>query len=1016
MAADKETALAFGWAEGIKEEIAQDVVEGVIGHSQNTRLAVKRGVPVKAPAITTLSATGNTGPCGGVIRGPKNVCAIPFQPGNALASLRWTGETLERLESLDSLGTDSKQSAYFPYPLVSSKELPNSGSATQDSVLTSDGRTWCVSLVSGALFMQVFDVDGQVEISHRIFALPSATPIAPVTITAHNRVGLGDYVMVWYISTGTVRAVMVSLSSGALVVGTVNSVATYNTSFEFAVCSQPTSEYAYLLYRSSSVNATLAKIDTSVPSTSATNVLANVYSAAGTKTVAVSTYSIGGTTYVDAIANDDGVGGGFTFVRHINAATMATIWTDSASITPLEGRVAIQPFVANGSSYVVAAQTPSFVAGGLGTALGTAPGTITTFYFFDMATGALSPSSPTLEWYMLHCPGTYQKVSDSEIYPFFPCIVELGEALVADPSIEIFTPLSAFVVSPVMRCGVDRVSDPRSVYTWTAQFSGNNISVLGTRMIFSYQILRGGGIMAYGKRLLEFDLAPATQPSIAYDEADVATVSASLVASWDGLDLAEIAPLHRPAVNIMATGGSGSAITDTLSVVAVVSWYDAAGLLHRSAPSIPVTLTLAGTSPIIYVAVPPGTRKSFYKTLPFKVSVYAKFSADPLFTLRSWTADTALTNGCHRYMTISTSGDVGPALYSTGEGGTPLTPVAPPPTRACATVGARMWLIDAEDPYRLLPSKPKERGIAFEFAAENEIYLPATHGEAVDIVDGGGVPLVLCERGVFSIGGYGQDYLGNGSFTEPKLEFTRGAKPGTVVQIPGKGILFQSTDGRFIMLGQDTATYAPLAPREVTRPIVFLTESEVAYPIAGGLGFLVYNWEADGWTTWTENIGGDSPTSFASFIDAEGNTTCLLYAGDNGTFATLDSSSYSEAAMVLQRGWIAPEATQGDVVFRELWLQGLYAGGHGVQVEVYFDWNETTSISGSWTGDELSAEVISGRYTLCLNLHATQARSIRVVLTETSTTGNAMQPVNMFVYYGACQGVRRRTLTGNRLQ
>jgi hypothetical protein len=114
----------------------------------------------------------------------------------------------------------------------------------------------------------------------------------------------------------------------------------------------------------------------------------------------------------------------------------------------------------------------------------------------------------------------------------------------------------------------------------------------------------------------------------------------------------------------------------------------------------------------------------------------------------------------------------------------------------------------------------------------------------------------------------------------------------------------------------------------------------------------------------------------------------------------------------ITRGWVAPESPQGDCANREVWVQALNSGSHGLIVRVAFDYDETNFVEHEWSAAQIASFTVDGRYTVVKTCEDAQARAVKVTLTSVPAAGVAehFQPLGIIVTYGVEPGLRRRTL------
>jgi hypothetical protein len=1018
--------------EGVVEETVSENSGGILLRSENTRLTKLFGTVSRRPAEEEIDETQTNAVCGGIINGGRGSLAAYFKP--AVGSRRICGTSMELLKS--PVTALPGQNAYFPYPMVESGALGGAQTFnTPATAFDSANRQWFLSVRlqdpnSGVfgVFVTVVEDGADVISSQLVTTLVTALPNGLTLwcgLTPSN-----DDMIVWYAQDSGIYArrvifandINLSIGAASLIANPSKpaliahaDVVSDGANVGWLICRQNGTFFNSSIFR---INLTTLAITSSLQLTgSTTNNVFPVY-------FSLCYRVISGTGYVGYYVSDRNV---FGTLGVLNGTTMANLWS---SFTTFEyGACSVQPWSQNGSEWML------FAADIYTTTPTTSP-TQVSFRRFTTLAGA-SAGTAAVHWYNMQSRGAAHVVSSAEVYPYIPLfpvwstfsagafpipdpttIFQTPSELVIDPSVELFTPLtygsggSDFLMTPVGRFAVDRISNFSTVHNSnpSAISPDGRLGMTYNEFRFDQSYAQQNGYMA---RYVVLDLAPATQPGVAYDTGSVSAIGASLVASWDGIDTTELAFLHRPRVFVQATGGTGSNLTGVYAVTAVITFRDAGGNIHRSAPALPFPITLAGTAPRVFVTMPT-TMRSGELQEEFDIVLYWTLAGGTIFYAQSaYVTDKGANGGMWRFDLIYTPNAQDTQLYSTGAGNEALLPECPPPALDIKSIGGRFWLIDAENPYSVMPSKLKEQGISVEFNGNLRINgFDPQFGKLVAVVDGGGKPLFFAERGVWQVDGYGPDNNGKGgSFGDPRLVSNQGCtNRDSIVQIPGVGVLFQASDGKFALLGGEK--FEQIASYEVKAPTIHRDENEVVYPLADGTGWVVYNWVSKAWTHWPET--GASPVSLTSTVFSDDRSRTYVFRPGTGIVSYIDSDSIdttAEQSIVLERGWIAPgETPHGDCVIKEIWVHSLYSGVHSLTVTVAMDYDENNVITKSWTDVELQACLEDGKYTVGVGLHYKHARAVKVTVTGTGddTSAEMFQPLTLTVAYGVNPGQMRR--------
>jgi hypothetical protein len=278
---------------------------------------------------------------------------------------------------------------------------------------------------------------------------------------------------------------------------------------------------------------------------------------------------------------------------------------------------------------------------------------------------------------------------------------------------------------------------------------------------------------------------------------------------------------------------------------------------------------------------------------------------------------------------------------------------------------------------------------------------------------------VLAERGVWAISGYGPDNSGfGGSFGDPQLIATFGCYARhTVATIPSVGVVFQCHDKKMALLGGGgLKRFETIADYDLEAPAIYPVECEIAWPITGGQGLLVYNWLADAWTHWDST--GHIATGAKCDIPMGENVRTYAWDASASEFIYMDSDSISSTGFIeLERGWIAPEGGDADVVMRELWLRLQYMSeaSHNISIRLDFDYGQgPPAITRNWTATELNNLRRGDRVTVGVNLQGTRCRAFKLQISDSGS--DYMRPIGCELTYGVSGGQQRKALRAGALK
>lgn len=506
---------------------------------------------------------------------------------------------------------------------------------------------------------------------------------------------------------------------------------------------------------------------------------------------------------------------------------------------------------------------------------------------------------------------------------------------------------------------------------------------------------------------------------------DVLLGSSGLLWEYDGDSPGEAQPLAKPIVTLdVSTAGSKSG---TFSVVAYYRWVDAAGRLHRSAPSDAVsTGAIANKRIDVTVTKPPFTAFDGVSALAMEPEVYVTtnggstylISVDASVSTQKDSYDTTNAKGtAWVFQGVTTSASSTASVYSTGAANEELVSEPPPAMRSIAVVGDRVWGIDAEDPTRIWYSKPILAGFAVEWNTACTLFIGDV---GVAMVDANGVPTVLGKSGIWQVYGEGPNALGVGSFAPARRlphEVECVDSLGTC-KTP-VGVMFRGRRGIYL-LGNDMALTPiglPVDPEvvwsdDVAGSYVRMVYDEVANEVRvidSQNGLFVYNLVEGKWSEWSQ--------STQIMTDAAVVAGRVWYANNRAAmrreYAISSSSRNSHTeSWSLQTPKLKLDGLAGFSRLLKMWLQVRLGASVSnvtslaVTLTVWGADGASTDNTYSWTGAELAALGSTGSV-VQLPLQPTTQRAVAFRVTATETNSSAYVgsvPIALRVKYGVIKG------------
>lgn len=377
-------------------------------------------------------------------------------------------------------------------------------------------------------------------------------------------------------------------------------------------------------------------------------------------------------------------------------------------------------------------------------------------------------------------------------------------------------------------------------------------------------------------------------------------------------------------------------------------WTDNAGNLHRSAPSIPtsVTTTGSGTTGSITLYVP--TLRLTYKISPNPVRIvgYRWSAGQQNYYQFTSIVNPVINNTTIDYVTLvdvtPDSGILGNNLiYTTGG---VVEDIAAP-----ASIHSTMWqdrliLIDAEDQNLLWYSKQIIEATPVEMTDLFTIYVAPTIGSqgstgpltALAPMDD---KLVLFKQNaIYYITGIGPDNTGaNSTFTDPIFITTAVgcSNPNSIILTPN-GLMFQSDKGIWL-LGRDLSTNYIGAPVEgfnsetVESAQLIPNETQVRF-ILGDNVTLMFDYYYNQWGTFSniQAISGTLYNGYHTYLSSSGH----VYQETPGTY--LDGST--PVLMAFTTSWMNVANLRGFQRIYYALLLGTYHSPFKLNVQFAYDY------------------------------------------------------------------------------
>jgi hypothetical protein len=424
-------------------------------------------------------------------------------------------------------------------------------------------------------------------------------------------------------------------------------------------------------------------------------------------------------------------------------------------------------------------------------------------------------------------------------------------------------------------------------------------------------------------------------------------VGGSVPQCYDGRGMVESGFVEVPHI-VSDTNVSGTVPAGSYAWCFTYRWTDARGVVHESAPSLPLFKTTTSPQGVSFVVgtvtatIKSGVEIVGYRTQDLTTagdSTYYRFTSSSAPVLNDKTVTSKIVTDDNG--SFSTENEV---LYTTGG---VLENNAPRGTKSPVAWKGRIWAID-DTGHTLWYSKVAQAGHPVEWndslcAPVDDRFGPAI---ALGVLDDHLV--IFTETAVYHFVGEGPDNTGaNNDYGLPQLVTTDVGctYADSVVQTP-VGLMFQSRKGVYLLDRSFSVKFLGAPVEDLlgssVKPCGTLRRdsNEVVF-MAGASGAVVYNYYFDQWYSWllpgsygyeAFDVGSGFYFRGSSCVYREQDAGVLSYA-DDGVATTLS----------LTTGWLPFSGLQGFQKVRDaLLLVKSMGADHTISVRVGYDYDEVT--------------------------------------------------------------------------
>ena len=424
-------------------------------------------------------------------------------------------------------------------------------------------------------------------------------------------------------------------------------------------------------------------------------------------------------------------------------------------------------------------------------------------------------------------------------------------------------------------------------------------------------------------------------------------IAGGFISAYDSQDIVELG-FHLYPENVSAAVSSGGSLIASKAYQHRVVYLttDAAGQIHRSAPSVATSSDTTGSDKTITLTIPtlritehPVVTIDVYRTVGDGTIFYKCGSKTNSTTADTVTfVDDGAASGTDASVPDSTL-TTQELLYTTGN---IVGNVAPPATSVIGSFNNRLFAVSSENPKLLFYSKKRLRGAPVEFS--DVFYTVMNRADKITALAEMDEKLIIFEeRRIFYVTGDGPNNAGEqNSFSEPQLITgdVGCTNADAVVQTPD-GIMFMSLKGIYILTRGMQTEYigAPVEAfnsETMTSAVLLQDTGQVRFTTSAGPA-LVYDLFYRKWSTFTNHSG-----TGAVVWKATGNYCYLRTSG--GLVYEEDSTRYTDVDAMIQMqlttAWIKPDSIQGYQRCRRALLLGDYKSNHTLEARVAYNFRQ----------------------------------------------------------------------------
>ena len=415
--------------------------------------------------------------------------------------------------------------------------------------------------------------------------------------------------------------------------------------------------------------------------------------------------------------------------------------------------------------------------------------------------------------------------------------------------------------------------------------------------------------------------------------------------AYDGTSVSELGFHLYPEGITASPATTGGAMADGAYQYSVVyEWQDGAGQIHRSANSIPQSVTVAGGAGAGKVTLTIPTLRLTAKLTPPTLAVYRTAASGTVFYKVSSTTTPLLNDQTADSVTfVDLAADstilANELLYTTGN---VLENISPGACSLIATLKNRLYVSGLEDPNTVWYSKEVQVNEGVQMSDLLTSRVDPTGGGITALGGMDDKVIVFKPNSVFFWSGQGPDDAGNqNDFTLPQLVSSDAgcSNPNSIV-LYANGLLFQSSKGIYELDRSLRVSYvgAPVEKYNTANVVsvnLIPNTNQIRFIIDADPGCLLFDYFFNQWGTFTNHQGADSIVDNGVFY--------LLKT--NGQVWKESPGFYQDVNLPIRRkittAWIKVNGIQGFARIHRILVLGDYKSKHLLRISVAADYQQS---------------------------------------------------------------------------